>query len=93
VALLSSIVTERPWWRDPRRLDPWTENARTKTLSQTRVWVMRVTWAAMIVFFVAWTLYFGPGFFLIPYGLLIAYTLLSRPRHQRDQVLGRRRCS
>lgn len=85
------MVAERPWWRDPRRLDPWTEKARTKTLSATRVWVIRVTWTAMILFAATWTLYFGPAFFSISYVLLIAFTIASLPAHQRDHVLGRRR--
>lgn len=82
-------MNERPWWRDPRRLDPWTEKARTKTLSPRRVWLIRMTWAAMILFAVIWTVYFGPAFFVVPYVLLIAYMVLSLPKHQRDQVLGR----
>lgn len=84
-------MTERPWWRDPRRLDPWTERARAKTLTPARVWGLRATWLAMVVFGIVMSLEVGSAFVLVPYLFFITVMVAMLPKHQRQQLFRLRR--
>ena len=44
-------VTEDRWWRDPRRLDPWSERAlgRRGSLPSWRVWLLRIGSVVLLV--------------------------------------------
>lgn len=79
-------VSERPWWRDPRRLDPVSERQREKPLSSTRVWTMRIAWTVLLVGGIvglAVTRSFSFAFWLLfP---IVGFAML--PTHQRRQVL------
>jgi ABC-type multidrug transport system permease subunit len=80
--------SERPWWRDWRRLDPWSERLQSRPLPAWRLWVARtlavgaVLWAVVAIVIGAWSTAVG----VITWFCLM---VLFMPAHHRKQVIGR----
>jgi hypothetical protein len=80
--------SERPWWRDWRRLDPWSERLQSRPLPAWRLWVARtlavgaVLWAVVAIVIGAWPTAVG----VITWFCLM---VLFMPAHHRKQVIGR----
>ncbi len=80
--------SERPWWRDWRRLDPWSERLQSRPLPAWRLWVARILavgaglWAVVAIVIGAWPTAVG----VITWFCLM---VLFMPAHHRKQVIGR----
>ncbi len=79
---------ERPWWRDWRRLDPWSERLQSRPLPAWRLWLVRISAVGAVVAAVV-AIVVGAWLTAAFFTSWLCAMLLLMPAHHRKQVLGR----
>jgi hypothetical protein len=80
------VAKQKPWWRDPRRLDPLTERQWSTPLTPRQVLAARATLVLLALVGFGGLALFGVGFVVF---LLLPLALLAfLPPDRRRAVLG-----